>query len=129
MALRTALRRWRSIASGGSPAPGEILTYREQLHGQRRRPKTEFVRRIYRAAETALWALAAAAAVVAAIAISDAPRAQARLERAVAAEIAGENREFCARRGLAAESHAHLRCTIELNEVRERHLKRLTVPF
>jgi hypothetical protein len=56
----------------------------------------------------AFWATCGALAVVAAIMIQRAPQVRAEAERQQAAQIATENREYCEKWGMCAETRQYL---------------------
>ena len=71
------------------------------------------------------WATCGTLAAVAAIMIQRAPHVRAEAERQQAAQIAAENREYCEKWGMRAGTRQHAACTLDLDEIRTRHAKRL----
>src|SRR5262249_10885282 len=52
---------------------------------------------------------------------------RAAAEQQLAAEIAEENRAYCEKWGMRAGTREHSMCTLDLDEIRARHSKRLAV--
>jgi hypothetical protein len=73
------------------------------------------------------WGVCGAMAVVAVTMIQKAPQVRAATEQQLAAEIAEENRAYCEKWGMRAGTREHAKCTLELDEIRTRHSKRLAV--
>jgi hypothetical protein len=74
----------------------------------------------------AIWGLLAAWAAVLLFSIPRISAAGAVAERERIQEISAENRFFCEKWGLQANTHEHLICTMDLNDIRARTEERLT---
>ena len=74
-----------------------------------------------------VWGICGALAVVAITMIQRAPEVRAAAESRQAAEIASENRAYCEKWGMRAGTREHAACTLDLDELRARHGKRLAV--
>jgi hypothetical protein len=72
-----------------------------------------------------VWAVCGVLAVVAMIMIQRAPQVRAEIERQQVAEIAAENRTYCEKWGMRAGTREHAGCTLDLDEIRARHAKRV----
>src|SRR5262245_47522010 len=72
------------------------------------------IRRIYDVARATLWALAVATVVNMIINIPQISEARRRAELQRVQEISEENRFFCAKWGLRANTHEHLICMMDL---------------
>lgn len=75
----------------------------------------------------AFWGVCGALAVFAAVMIQKAPQVRAEAERQLAAEIAAENRAYCEKWRMPAGTREHGICTLDLDEIRARHVKRLAI--
>ncbi len=75
----------------------------------------------------AFWAVCGVLAVTGIIMIQRAPQVRAETERQQAAEIAAEDRMYCEKWGMLAGTREHAACTLDLDEIRARHAKRLLV--
>jgi hypothetical protein len=84
------------------------------------------IRLAYRTAYVALWGLLAAWAAVALFSIPRMSEARAVAERERMQEISAENRFFCEKWGSRANTHEHVICTMDLNDIRARTEERLT---
>jgi hypothetical protein len=73
----------------------------------------------------AVWGVGGALAVVALAMIHKAPELRAAAESSQAAEIAVENRAYCEKWGMRAGTREHAACTLDLDELRARHSKRI----
>jgi hypothetical protein len=81
--------------------------------------------RVYNIVHAALWA---GLAVWLAILLNSLPRmseARAVAERERAQELIAENHFYCTKWGLAAGTHEHTLCTMDLQEIRAKHEQRL----
>ena len=81
--------------------------------------------RLYGILHTALWA---ALALWLAILVSSLPKisqARAVVERQRAEELIAENHLYCTKWGLAVGIHEHTLCTMDVQEMRAKHEKRL----
>jgi hypothetical protein len=74
---------------------------------------------------TAFWAVCGVLAVAAIVMIQRAPQVRVEMERQQAAEIAAENRAYCEKWSMRAGTREHAGCTLDLNEIRTRHAKRV----
>src|SRR5438093_467162 len=83
--------------------------------GQNGRP--QFAGELFR---MAFWGVCGALAVGAAVMIHNAPQVGAAAAGQRAAEIADENRAYCEKWGMPAGTRAHVRCTLDLDEIRAR---------
>jgi hypothetical protein len=83
-------------------------------------PKTaKLIQRIYDEVHAALWALLVAGVVVFALAVAPKlPEIRAQAERMRIQEIAAENRFYCEKWGMPADTPRHIQCTLDLNELR-----------
>jgi hypothetical protein len=82
--------------------------------------------RLYSLVHTALWA---GLAVWLAILLNSLPKmseARAVAERQRAQELIAENHFYCRKWGLVAGTHEHTICTMDVQEIRAKHEKRLT---
>lgn len=87
--------------------------------------RLDAVRRAYDAVERVLWACGAVALAMALAGLVHAgPRAGAQA-RAVADDIAAEDRTFCERRSLHPGTAAYVLCLMDLADMRRRHEQRL----
>jgi len=75
----------------------------------------------------AFWGVCGAMAVISLTMVQQAPQVRAAAERQLAAETAAENRAYCEKWGKRAGTREHAACTLDLDEIRARELKRLTV--
>jgi hypothetical protein len=75
----------------------------------------------------AFWAVCGVLAVAAIILIQRAPQVRAEIERQQSAEMAAENRAYCEKWGMRAGTREHAACTLDLDELRARHAKRVLV--
>jgi hypothetical protein len=81
--------------------------------------------RLYSIVHSALWA---ALALWLAILLTGVPRmseARAVAERQRTQELIAENQSYCTKWGLVAGTHAHTLCTMDVQEMRAKHEKRL----
>ena len=81
--------------------------------------------RLYGIVHTALWA---GLALWLAILVNSLPKiseARAIAERQRAQELIAENRFYCTKWGLAVGTHEHTLCTMDVQEIRTKHEKRL----
>src|SRR5262249_6526226 len=76
------------------------------------------IRRIYDIAHAALWALAVATVVNMIINIPQISEARRRAELQRVQEISEENRFYCTKWGLRANTHEHLICMMDLDAIR-----------
>ena len=72
----------------------------------------------------AFWGVCGALAVFAAVMIQKAPQVRAEAEQQLAAEIAVENRAYCEKWRMPAGTREHAICTLDLDEIRARDVKR-----
>jgi hypothetical protein len=82
--------------------------------------------RLHGLAHTILWA---GLAVWLAILLNSLPKmteARAVAERQRAQELIAENNFYCSKWGLVAGTHEHTICTMDVQEIRTKHEKRLT---
>jgi hypothetical protein len=75
----------------------------------------------------AIWGVCGALGVVAVAMIQKAPQIRAEAEQQQAVEIATENRAYCEKWGMRAGTRAHALCTLDLDDIRAGHAKRLAV--
>ena len=83
------------------------------------------IRGIYDIVHMALWVLAAAWVAVFINSIPRIPEALATAERQRALEISKENKFYCEKWGMRANSHEYVICTMDLNEIRAKVEKRI----
>jgi hypothetical protein len=83
------------------------------------------IRGIYDIVHTALWVLVAAWVAVFINSIPRIPEALATAERQRALEISKENKFYCEKWGMRANSHEYVICTMDLNEIRAKVEKRI----
>ena len=83
------------------------------------------IRRIYNVVRAALWALVAAWIAIIIVNIPRLPEARAIIERQKAQQISEENRFYCEKWGLRANTHEHVICTMDLNDIRAQVEQRL----
>ena len=102
------------------------LASRQYGRGNRTPRALSIVRRIYRFIEVVLWVLLAVFVAGALSIIPQIPEIRARGERRLAAEISGENRQFCERRGLTLHSEAYEQCIFDLDAVRKNQTRRIS---
>jgi len=89
-------------------------------------PKTwKTVQFAYKTTNVALWGLLVAWAVVVLFSIPRLSDARAVVERERIQAIAAENRFFCEKWGLRTNTHEHVICTMDLNDIRARTEERL----
>jgi hypothetical protein len=90
-------------------------------------PRTlKTIRLAYSTAHVFLWCLLAIWAAVLLFSIPRISEARAVAERELAQQISAENRFFCEKWGLRANTHEHVICTMDLNDIRARTEERLT---
>jgi hypothetical protein len=73
------------------------------------------------------WAVCGVLAAAAIFMIQHAPQVRAEIERQQWAEMAAENRAYCEKWGMRAGTREHAACTLDLDEIRARHAKRVLV--
>jgi hypothetical protein len=83
------------------------------------------IRHIYDIVHTALWVLLVAWVAIIVVNIPRMQDARATIERERAQQISEENRFFCEKWGLQVNTHEHLICTMDLNDIRTRVEQRL----
>ena len=83
------------------------------------------IRRVYGAVHAVLWALLAASALAIIFNFPRMLEARTVAERQRVQEISEENKFYCEKWGLRANTHEHVICTMDLNEIRERAEKRV----
>jgi hypothetical protein len=84
------------------------------------------IRRIYDIARAALWALAVATVVNMIINIPQISEARRRAELQRVQEISEENRFYCTKWGLRANTHEHLICMMDLDAIRAKVEQRIS---
>ena len=84
------------------------------------------IRRVYNIVHIAFWALATAFVVVVIINIPRISDARAGAERQRAQEISEENRHYCEKWGMRANTHEHLICMMDLDEIRAKVEQRIS---
>jgi hypothetical protein len=84
------------------------------------------IRRIYDIAHAALCALAVAAVVNMIINIPQISEARRRAELQRVQEISEENRFYCTKWGLRANTHEHLICMMDLDAIRAKVEQRIS---
>jgi hypothetical protein len=84
------------------------------------------IRRAYDIVHIALWALLAASVVVMIISIPRLSDARARAERQRAQEISEENKYYCAKWGMRANTHEYLICMMDLDDIRAKVEQRIS---
>jgi len=84
------------------------------------------IRRIYDIAHAALWALAVATVVNMIINIPQISEARRRAELQRVQEISEENRFYCTKWGLRANTHEHLICMMDLDAIRAKVEQRIS---
>ena len=82
--------------------------------------------RIHDIAHAALWAALAVGMTVVVSTIQRSPEARALAERQRVLELAAESDFYCNKWGIAAGTHEHTICTLNVQEMRAKHEKRLT---
>jgi hypothetical protein len=83
------------------------------------------IRRIYDVVHTTVWVLVAVWVAIIIINIPRLPEARAIVERQRAQQISEENRFYCEKWGLRANTHEHVICTMDLNDIRAQVDRRL----
>jgi hypothetical protein len=76
------------------------------------------IRQIYDTVHTALWVLLAAYVAIIILSIPRMQDTRAMIERERAQQISEENRFFCEKWGLQVNTHKHVICTMDLNDIR-----------
>jgi hypothetical protein len=84
------------------------------------------IRRIYDIAHAALCALAVATVVITIINIPQISEARRRAELQRVQEISEENRFYCTKWGLRANTHEHLICMMDLDAIRAKVEQRIS---
>ena len=84
------------------------------------------IRRIYDIVHAALWALAVATVVNMIINIPQISEARRRAELQRVQEISEENRFYCTKWGLRANTHEHLICMMDLDAIRAKVEERIS---
>ena len=81
--------------------------------------------RLYGIVHTALWAGLALWLAILVTSLPNISQARAVVERQRALELIAENHSYCTKWGLAVGTHAHTLCTMDVQEIRTTHEKRL----
>jgi hypothetical protein len=81
--------------------------------------------RLYGIVHTALWAGLALWLAILVTSLPNISEARAVVERQRALELIAENHSYCKKWGLAEGTHEHTLCTIDVQEMRAKHEKRL----
>jgi hypothetical protein len=84
------------------------------------------IRRIYDIVHAAFWALAVAMVVITIINIPQISDARRRAEVQRVQEISEENRFYCTKWGLRANTHEHLICMMDLDAIRAKVEERIS---
>ena len=81
--------------------------------------------RLHRILHTALWAALALWLAILVTSLPKISQARAVVERQRALELIAENHSYCTKWGLAVGTHEHTLCTMDVQEMRAKHEKRL----
>jgi hypothetical protein len=90
----------------------------------RRHPRT-LAPRLYGILHTALWAGLAFWLAIVVSSLPNLSEARAVAERQRALELIAENHFYCTKWGLAEGTHEHTLCTMDVQEMRAKHEKRV----
>lgn len=77
--------------------------------------------------EIAFLAICAVLAVAAVIMIQKAPQLRYQADQQLAEQIATENGAYCEKWGMRPRTREHASCTLDLDDIRARHVKRAGV--
>lgn len=88
-------------------------------------PMKKIVGEVHSIVNTALWAFCAATVIWLVFSLPKMMDARATAERLLARELMEESRTYCEKWGLAVGTHEHALCTLDVQELRERHQKRV----
>jgi hypothetical protein len=92
-----------------------------------RTPYAEAGSRFKNSIEVAFLATCAVLALAAAIMIQQAPQIRHQTDQQLAEEIAAENTAYCEKWGMRPRTREHVACTLDLDEIRARYVKRVGV--
>ena len=81
--------------------------------------------RLYGIVHMVLWAALAAWAVILISSIPRMTQASAVAERQRVQELIGENQSYCTKWGLVPGTHEYTLCTMDVQEIRAKHERRL----
>jgi hypothetical protein len=114
------------------PLIGAVEEDKKAVGGRHKQPgRLAFVswatiRRIYDIVHVALWALVVATVVNMIINIPQISEARRRAELQRVQEISEENRFYCTKWGLRANTHEHLICMMDLDAIRAKVEQRIS---
>jgi hypothetical protein len=83
------------------------------------------IQRVYRAANMGLWALGVAFTLFLLLHIPQMRDARATAKARLEQEISEENRSYCEKWGLKANTHEHVICTMDLVRIRKETEQRI----